>query len=132
VSALHRAGIKQGAASNSRLIIVDANLKHLGLDQYMQAVISRDDCDEGKPHPEPYLNAASRLGVDIRACIAVEDSLRGAESARAAGAFTLLWPQCTEMEADHCDLRISNLFDFAWDQYLLLNTSSNVSKLHLG
>jgi beta-phosphoglucomutase-like phosphatase (HAD superfamily) len=132
VSALHHAGIKQGAASNSRQVIVDANLKHLRPDQYMQAVISRDDCEEGKPHPEPHLNAASRLGVDIRASIAVEDSLRGAESAKAAGAFTLLWPQRTEREADHYDLRISNLADFAWDQYLLLNASSNAAKLDLG
>jgi HAD superfamily hydrolase (TIGR01509 family) len=132
VSALHRAGIKQGAASNSRQIIVDANLKHLRLDQYMQAVISRDHCKEGKPHPEPYLKAASSLGVDIRACLAVEDSLRGAASARAAGALTLFWPQLSDMEGHHYDLRISDLSEFDWDQYLLLNASSNAPKLDLG
>jgi HAD superfamily hydrolase (TIGR01509 family) len=50
------------------------------------AVVTGDAVTNGKPHPEPYLTAAARLGVDVAACIAIEDSTTGIASAEAAGA----------------------------------------------
>lgn len=52
-------------------------------------VVTGDQVTRGKPHPEPYLVAASRLGVDPRRCVALEDSPTGAASATAAGVPTL-------------------------------------------
>jgi sugar-phosphatase len=52
-------------------------------------VVTADDVDRGKPHPDPYLLAAQRLGVDPRDCLVVEDAPGGLESARAAGCATL-------------------------------------------
>jgi len=49
------------------------------------AIITSDDCSEAKPHPEPYLTAIRKLGVDAGHSIAVEDSPRGLASASAAG-----------------------------------------------
>jgi len=54
-----------------------------------QVVVTADDVDRGKPHPDPYLLAAQRLGVDPRDCLVVEDAPGGLESARAAGCATL-------------------------------------------
>lgn len=48
-------------------------------------LVTADDVTQGKPAPDPYLVAAARVGVDPRACIAIEDSPPGIESARAAG-----------------------------------------------
>jgi HAD superfamily hydrolase (TIGR01509 family) len=48
-------------------------------------VVAGDDVRNGKPHPEPYLTAAARLGVDPVDCVAVEDSPTGVASAEAAG-----------------------------------------------
>lgn len=48
-------------------------------------VIGGADCGNPKPHPEPYLTAAARLGVTPDSCIAVEDSVPGISSAVAAG-----------------------------------------------
>jgi beta-phosphoglucomutase len=56
------------------------------LAQCFSVIISRDDVDHYKPHPEPYLNAAAALGVDPRACLAVENAPAGIQSARQAGA----------------------------------------------
>jgi len=53
------------------------------------AVVTGDAVQHGKPHPEPYLRAAERLGVDPRACVAIEDSIPGLTSAEAAGATTI-------------------------------------------
>jgi HAD superfamily hydrolase (TIGR01509 family) len=52
-------------------------------------VVSGDEVTRNKPDPEPYLTAASRLRVDIRSCVVVEDSPAGIASARAAGARVL-------------------------------------------
>jgi len=48
-------------------------------------LVAGDDVTHGKPHPEPYLTAAARLGVDPARCLAIEDSPTGLASAVAAG-----------------------------------------------
>ncbi|MDN4162032.1 HAD family hydrolase [Nocardioides abyssi] len=55
-------------------------------------VVTGDRVTHGKPHPEPYLTAAARLGVDPADCLAVEDSATGATSAGAAGCEVLVVP----------------------------------------
>ena len=55
-------------------------------------VVTGDAVTVGKPHPEPYLTAAAVLGVDPRACVAIEDSNTGAKSAEAAGCTVLVVP----------------------------------------
>ena len=54
-----------------------------------ETLVCGDEVTHGKPHPEPYLVAAERLGVDVTRCVAVEDSPTGIASARAAGAATI-------------------------------------------
>jgi HAD superfamily hydrolase (TIGR01509 family) len=49
------------------------------------AVVAGDDVTHGKPHPEPYLTAAARLGAPPGDCVAIEDSPAGLASALAAG-----------------------------------------------
>jgi len=56
------------------------------------AVVTGDRVTVGKPHPEPYLQAAARLGVSPADCIAIEDSNTGAKSAAAAGCTVLVVP----------------------------------------
>jgi HAD superfamily hydrolase (TIGR01509 family) len=56
------------------------------------AVITGDEVQHGKPHPEPYLAAARALGVDVADCVAIEDSPTGVRSAVAAGVPTLAVP----------------------------------------
>ena len=50
-----------------------------------RTVVAGDDVTQGKPHPEPYLTAAARLGIAPQHCVAIEDSLTGVTSAEAAG-----------------------------------------------
>jgi HAD superfamily hydrolase (TIGR01509 family) len=49
-----------------------------------RTVVAGDDVEHGKPHPEPYLVAAARLGLAPERCVAIEDSLTGVTSAQAA------------------------------------------------
>lgn len=50
-----------------------------------EVLITAEDIEHGKPDPEVYLLAASRLGITPSNCIVVEDAPAGIESARRAG-----------------------------------------------
>ncbi len=54
----------------------------LGLGDAFEVVHSAQDDEFGKPHPLPYLRTAALLGVEPEACLAIEDSMNGAISAR--------------------------------------------------
>lgn len=54
------------------------------------AVLSQSDYTHDKPHPEPYAKAAQALALDPDRCIAVENAVRGVQSARNAGYGTVL------------------------------------------
>ena len=62
--------------------------------------VTGDEVSRGKPHPEPYLLAAERLGVDPRDCVAIEDSPTGVRSALAAGCRVLGVPHVVEIPSD--------------------------------
>jgi HAD superfamily hydrolase (TIGR01509 family) len=63
-----------------------------GLTGYFEFVLAREDYEETKPNPEPYLLALKRLGMKAETCVAVEDSERGLAAARAAGLRCLVVP----------------------------------------
>ena len=46
----------------------------------------------GKPHPDPFLRAAERLGVEPEFCVALEDSYNGVRAASGAGMMTIMVP----------------------------------------
>lgn len=56
-----------------------------GLATEITAIVAADDVEHGKPHPEGYLRALERLGVDPTGVIAFEDTEAGIASAKAAG-----------------------------------------------
>ena len=55
------------------------------LDEFFDPILVRDNVREGKPSPEVYLRILEETGVPADRALAVEDSLPGVESARAAG-----------------------------------------------
>ena len=59
------------------------------LDDLFEHIISGDDTDKNKPHPEPYLAMMSRLDVEPKNTVIIEDSLNGVQSGLASGAFVI-------------------------------------------
>jgi HAD superfamily hydrolase (TIGR01509 family) len=64
----------------------------LGLLAHFEFVLASGDYPRHKPHPDGYLAAASRLGLDPAECLVVEDSERGLRSALAAGMRCVVVP----------------------------------------
>ena len=65
--------------------LAQVRIKAAGLPLPMKLITS-NDITNGKPHPEPYLKAASLLGYDAADCIVLEDAPAGIRSGKAAGA----------------------------------------------
>jgi len=71
-------------ASSSPLRLIEATLERLDLMCAFDVIQSAEHVEFGKPHPAVYLQAAARLGADPRHCVAIEDSVVGLISAKAA------------------------------------------------
>ena len=91
LAALVAQGVPCALVTMSWESLASAVLKNLPKGSF-GAVITGDVVSHGKPHPEPYLAAARLLGIELGACIAIEDSPPGVASAVAAGIPTIAVP----------------------------------------
>jgi len=78
-------GLALGLATSSRTALIRATLRRLGLEDAFDVVHSAEHESHGKPAPDVYLSTANQLGIEPGACVSVEDSPAGIESARRAG-----------------------------------------------
>ncbi|GAA3086543.1 hypothetical protein GCM10020000_86530 [Streptomyces olivoverticillatus] len=81
--------------------VAEARLTQLGI--HPEVLVTVEDTTRHKPHPEPFLLAAERLGIDPSRCAVVEDSPAGLVSGRAAGMTTIALTtthKAEELEAD--------------------------------
>ncbi len=81
-----------GLASSSNREVIELVLSLLQLDERFRAVVSSEEVARGKPAPDVYLEAARRLAVPPRRCVAIEDSTNGLRSAAAAGMAAIAVP----------------------------------------
>jgi HAD superfamily hydrolase (TIGR01509 family) len=89
LASLREAGVPCGLVTMSYQRFVAPILAHLPPETF-RVVVTGDQVEYGKPHPEPYLTAAAALGVQAERCLAVEDSNTGAKSAEQAGCLVLV------------------------------------------
>jgi HAD superfamily hydrolase (TIGR01509 family) len=82
--------------SASPRILMDAALTTLP-NNFFQFTISADDVARTKPFPDPYLEAAKRMGVDPATCVVFEDSLTGIASAKSAGCAVVAVPHYVDV-----------------------------------
>ncbi len=77
--------IKMAIASAAVTFNIDYLLDNTNSRKYFKAIISADDVDKSKPHPETFLKAAEVLGAKPADCIVFEDAPKGVEAAKNAG-----------------------------------------------
>jgi beta-phosphoglucomutase len=82
---LHKRGWQQAIASAAPRANIDAVLEALSAEHIFQGIVSAEEVHRGKPDPEVYMLAASRIGVPAERCVVVEDASAGIEGARRAG-----------------------------------------------
>ena len=93
---LDRHGLPRAIATSSSHRTIKRHLTAYDLTRRFDAIVGRGDYANGKPAPDPFLNAAERLGVEPRLCMALEDSHNGVRSASSAGMMTIMVPDLLE------------------------------------
>ncbi len=83
--AAHQQQIKMAIGSAAIMYNINFVLDNLSLHHYFPVIVSADDVEKSKPHPETYLKCAAALNVLPQECIVFEDALKGVESAANAG-----------------------------------------------
>jgi HAD superfamily hydrolase (TIGR01509 family) len=89
---LRDAQVPTAIASSAPARWVVGAVERLGIGPLFDAVVTGDQVARRKPAPDVYLEAALRLGVEPRRCVAVEDSSPGIAAARAAGMKAIAIP----------------------------------------
>jgi len=77
-------------ASGGHRRIVTNTLRALGILDLFAAVVTAEDYERGKPAPDPFLEAARRLGIAPELCLVFEDTATGIAAATAAGMQSVL------------------------------------------
>lgn len=104
IDRLRQRGYRLALASSGDRRKVAFSIQALCLNGVFETVVTGDDVSHSKPHPEIYLTAAQRLGVNPAVCVAIEDAPNGVQAAKRAGmrciAVTNSVPRVQLQEAD--------------------------------
>ncbi len=85
--------IPLAVVSGSRRNSVEGSLTTLNLLDKFETIVSAEDYKNGKPAPDAFLLAASRLGIAPADCLVFEDTDLGIQAATAAGMASVRVPQ---------------------------------------
>ncbi len=86
IADLHAHGVKTAVVTSSNQPKMESVYRaQPGFRQLFDAILTSEDFEYSKPHPDCYLKAAARFGVAPEECIVFEDSFNGLKSGRAAG-----------------------------------------------
>jgi HAD superfamily hydrolase (TIGR01509 family) len=94
---LQKAGVPCALVTMSYADLAEAVVERLPPGSFA-VLVTGDMVTHGKPHPEPYLTAAAKLGLNPQDCIALEDSPPGLASAQAAGCRVVGIPHMVALE----------------------------------
>ena len=82
---LHENGIPCVIGSSTHRLNIEVSLQVLGLKDFFASIVSAEDVSHGKPDPEVFLVAASRIDRPPSQCVVFEDALVGIEAAHRGG-----------------------------------------------
>ena len=86
-------GVKMAVASSSKIAKINERFSQAGLSKdYFSVIVGGDEVTNPKPHPQIYLLACEKLGVNPKNSLALEDSESGIMSAFNAGMKPILVP----------------------------------------
>jgi mannitol-1-/sugar-/sorbitol-6-/2-deoxyglucose-6-phosphatase len=106
--------LRLAIASSSPKNLIQSVIAKLAIADYFESIYSGFDVPHGKPDPAVYLAAAAGLGLDPQNCLAIEDSLAGIRSAKAAGMKVIAVPEPESYDNakfDIADLKVRSLVE---------------------
>lgn len=118
ILALHEAGFGLAIGSSGPPANVALAVERLGAQKLFHTLVTGKDVKRGKPDPEVFLTAASRLGVPPARCAVVEDAPVGIAAANAAGmtSIALLSTGHTEESVSAASVIVKSLRELSPDR----------------
>jgi HAD superfamily hydrolase (TIGR01509 family) len=111
LEALAAEGTPMALVTNTQRALTERALNGIGR-RYFSATVCGDEVDNGKPAPDPYLRAATLLGLQPAECLVVEDSVTGTAAAERAGCPVLVVPNDVEVPSGNRRRHVSSLTGF--------------------
>ncbi|MDD3806899.1 MAG: HAD family phosphatase [Candidatus Marinimicrobia bacterium] len=106
---------KTALVTSSRRSMIEWIFQNTIIENVFSLIITSDDVKNTKPHAEPYVTAAQKLGVPIEQCIVIEDSIRGITSGKKSGAFIIAITTSHSRE----ELKDADLIIDSWNELSL-------------
>lgn len=88
---LNQEKIKIGLVTNNEKKFATQVISHFALRKFFDAIITKDDVKNTKPHPEPLLKAIEQLGCTLENCIYIGDTKADMIAGKLAGVITVLF-----------------------------------------
>lgn len=85
----YKGKIPMAIGSGGQRNTVELTLTAIGFDDFFDSIVTCDDVEYHKPHPETFLKAALEMGVEPHECVVFEDGDPGLEAAKTAGMMTI-------------------------------------------
>jgi len=105
--------LRLALATGSRKNQVNLAIEKFELANTFEVIVTAEDCQKGKPDPEPYLFAAQKLNLSPNQILVIEDSPIGIRSAKDAGTTCLAVTHTfSEEELSEADVVVDDLIDF--------------------
>ena len=121
IGGLREAGFGIAIGTSAPRENLDLALRELGIADLVDASVCGHEVAHGKPDPEVFLLAASRLGVDPSRCVVVEDAGAGVDAARAGGMASIgRSTGRTHEELAHADLVVDRFDRIEVEDFLRL------------
>jgi HAD superfamily hydrolase (TIGR01509 family) len=117
IADLHAHGVKTAVVTSSNQPKMESVYRaQPGFKQLFDAILTSEDFEHSKPHPDCYLKAAARFGAHPSECVVFEDSFNGLKSGRAAG-MKVVGVATTNTAADIAELSDIQIVDYQHVDY---------------
>ncbi len=96
---LRRMKLRLAVATSSVSASARPFLERTGIRSSFEVIVTGDEIQRGKPHPDIYLCAAAKLGVAADTCLVIEDALAGVAAAKEANMRVAAIPDARFVDA---------------------------------
>ena len=104
--------VPMGVGTSSQRFRVEQIVGILNLNPYFPVLVTADDVQKHKPHPDVFLEVARRIGMAPERCVVFEDAVNGVISARNSRAYCIAVANSfSEKELKYADLVVNSLKD---------------------
>jgi HAD superfamily hydrolase (TIGR01509 family) len=112
---LNSHGVPCSVASSTHRQNIEAVFDMTGLRKYFAAVVTAEDVNKGKPHPDVFLKSAAAIDRPAGQCVVFEDALVGIAAGLAAGAKVIAVATTCPLEAlGDAHLAVRSLAEIDW------------------